>query len=197
MTTFPDDKRCTATAKRSGERCQRAAIPGGKVCIKHGGTAPQVKAAAERRLAEARAAASLEGWGLQVDINPAEALLELVQTKAAEVYHWRHLASNLLDDERAGLLVTRTEEGVGQQGPIDTVTKTASTHVYVTMLHKAEADLARYAEAAIRSGATQAMVDMARKQGAATVDDFRRLIIMARDDLTVDPDQLILTLLEG
>lgn len=44
--------RCTATAKGSGLQCKRRPIPGGTVCVKHGGGAPQVRQAAERRLAD-------------------------------------------------------------------------------------------------------------------------------------------------
>ncbi len=44
-------RRCTALARSSGERCRRAAILGGTVCRVHGGAAPQVKAAAKKRLA--------------------------------------------------------------------------------------------------------------------------------------------------
>ena len=44
---------CTAKANRTGERCRRDAIKGGRVCISHGGKAPQVKKAAARRFAEA------------------------------------------------------------------------------------------------------------------------------------------------
>lgn len=49
-----DQKRCRAT-NRSGKRCGRYAIPGGRVCTTHGGRAVQVKAAADRRLAQADA----------------------------------------------------------------------------------------------------------------------------------------------
>ena len=45
-----DAPRCTATSKQSGERCKRRPIPGGAVCVMHGGAAPQVKAAAMERL---------------------------------------------------------------------------------------------------------------------------------------------------
>jgi hypothetical protein len=41
---------CTATSGR-GTRCRAQAIRGGNVCITHGGAAPQVRAAAVRRLA--------------------------------------------------------------------------------------------------------------------------------------------------
>lgn len=42
--------RCTATAKSTGERCQRPAIKGGTVCYQHGGAAPQVANKAQERL---------------------------------------------------------------------------------------------------------------------------------------------------
>lgn len=56
-----EDRRCRATA-RSGERCKRYAIPGGRTCVSHGGAAPQVRAAAARRRAEAEARALVELW---------------------------------------------------------------------------------------------------------------------------------------
>ena len=45
-----EDRQCTATAKSTGERCQRAAIKGGSVCHVHGGATPQVKQKAQERL---------------------------------------------------------------------------------------------------------------------------------------------------
>jgi hypothetical protein len=44
-------RQCTASSKQSGERCRRAAIQGGFVCVTHGGGAPQVKLSATDRLA--------------------------------------------------------------------------------------------------------------------------------------------------
>lgn len=43
------ERRCRAV-KKSGERCKRYAIRGGRVCPYHGGSAPQVRAKANRRL---------------------------------------------------------------------------------------------------------------------------------------------------
>ena len=45
-----DTPRFTATSKQSGERCKRRPIPGGKVCVMHGGGIPQVRQAAMERL---------------------------------------------------------------------------------------------------------------------------------------------------
>ena len=44
------ENQCTATAKSTGERCQRPAIKGGSVCYQHGGAAPQVQEKAQERL---------------------------------------------------------------------------------------------------------------------------------------------------
>jgi hypothetical protein len=46
------DNRCTATAKSTGERCQRPAIKGGNVCYQHGGASPKVQKKAQKRLDE-------------------------------------------------------------------------------------------------------------------------------------------------
>lgn len=47
------EAQCAARSKQSGERCKKSPMPGSNVCRVHGGSAPQVKAAARRRLEEA------------------------------------------------------------------------------------------------------------------------------------------------
>ena len=44
------DDRCTATAKSTGERCRKNAVPGANVCRYHGGNAKQVQEKAQERL---------------------------------------------------------------------------------------------------------------------------------------------------
>jgi hypothetical protein len=46
----PLGQQCEATSKRSGRRCQRRVIAG-KVCVIHGGKAPQTRQKAEQRIA--------------------------------------------------------------------------------------------------------------------------------------------------
>lgn len=46
------ENQCTATAKSTGERCQRPAIKGSNVCYQHGGAAEQVQKKAQERLDE-------------------------------------------------------------------------------------------------------------------------------------------------
>jgi hypothetical protein len=47
------ERQCVGTS-RNGERCRRRPIPGGDICILHGGGAPQVIEAAKRRLLQGR-----------------------------------------------------------------------------------------------------------------------------------------------
>lgn len=49
--TFDGKPRCTARSKQAKRRCARAATPGTTVCKNHGSAAPQVRAAAQLRLA--------------------------------------------------------------------------------------------------------------------------------------------------
>jgi hypothetical protein len=54
-------RRCSARCKRSGERYRRFAIPGGAVCVMHGGAAVQTARAARQRLLTASRGASFGG----------------------------------------------------------------------------------------------------------------------------------------
>jgi hypothetical protein len=65
-------RQCTAT-NRAGERCQRQPIPGGHVCVMHGGAIPQVQRSARMRL--------LEGADLAIDY-----LLKLLEPRTPCVH---------------------------------------------------------------------------------------------------------------
>ena len=68
-------KRCGAHSSQTGKPCGQWAIRGGTVCRTHGGRAPQVKAAAERRLADLRPAAILYlDWLLNQKAFPSAGL---------------------------------------------------------------------------------------------------------------------------
>lgn len=48
-----DLRLCSAVSSQSGEPCRKPPIRGATVCASHGGSAPQVREAAKRRLLEA------------------------------------------------------------------------------------------------------------------------------------------------
>ena len=130
-------------------------------------------------------------------MNPAEALLELVQGKAAEVAYWNWRVAGLSDGERAGLLVAETQDGVGPQGPVDTTTRKVAPHVFVVMLHKAQDQLASFSAAALRAGVDEALVRLATVQASAVVDLVRAAVERARQDVSVPADVLLLELIGG
>ncbi len=61
-----ESKRCQAR-RSDGEPCGCWAMQGQRVCRVHGGSSPQARAAAERRLAEAKAAQAAITFGLPID----------------------------------------------------------------------------------------------------------------------------------
>lgn len=89
-------RQCTAT-NRSGERCGRAPIPGGTVCRVHGGAAPRVKAAAERRLAlqqaESHVADNVRARG-RLDLR---GVYEELLTTATMAVQWRDALQEQVD----------------------------------------------------------------------------------------------------
>ena len=76
---------CGAKNKKS-EPCGLGPVPGAKRCGRHGGKAPQVQAAAERRLAEEKAknimTNAVRTLGLPIDIDPGKALLDEIHWTA-------------------------------------------------------------------------------------------------------------------
>lgn len=88
-----EPKKCSAT-NRQGKRCGKWAIPGGTVCVMHGGKAPQVKAKADSRLAEL--------------VPPAiQALQELIAGATPDIARLKAVEAVL---DRAGYAITRKHE---------------------------------------------------------------------------------------
>lgn len=67
------------------------------MCAAHGGRAPQVVRAAQRRLALGEAVAELDRLGRPIDVEPAEAMLEMVREAAGNVAFWRAKVQALAD----------------------------------------------------------------------------------------------------
>lgn len=98
MGTDLDYGRFCAATNRRGEPCQKPPIPGGRVCSAHGGKAPQVRAAAERRIAlqqaEAHVAASIDATK-RLDL--AGVYEEMLRTAALAV-QWRDRWQERVDE---------------------------------------------------------------------------------------------------
>lgn len=68
----PPPMRCTARSKRTGNPCQLPPVAGANVCRWHGGAAPQVQAAARRRLQQATDALAAKLLGIALDDGAPE-----------------------------------------------------------------------------------------------------------------------------
>ena len=176
-----DKPKCGGKRRGTEGQCQRPAgwgtdHPGIGACKLHGGSTPNH----HKNALKVQAQRDVTAFGARTDITAPEALLELVQSKAAEVAYWDGRVSELGDDDRAGLLLAKTEQGLGPQGPVDTRTRQAGPHVFVVMLHKAQDQLAAYSAAAIRAGVDRAMVEAVTLQAAWLLPLLYEAITAAR-----------------
>ena len=185
--------KCKATAKSTGQRCQAWAMAGSEVCRVHGGRAPQVKAAAKRRLAEQAAQQAVRTLGLPVDISPTEALLEevrwtaghvawlrsRVQELAEEPTH-RHVSydgedEELLETPRRGALTwgtTKVKTGGDDAG----TTQEAKPSVWYELYTRERTHLIKVCDAAIRAGVEERRVRLAEQQGDLLALAIRQIL---------------------
>lgn len=159
-------RQCRATSTTTGEQCKRAAIKGGVVCHMHGGAAPQVKAAAKRRLAleEARQIVSELSLGTEVETTPEEAILAQVWEAAGNVAVLRGLVEQLEvqfgKDGIAGL--TGNEKKWNEAAP----------HIFVTMYGEERDRLVRVSKIAAEIGLSERMVRIVEQQAELMVRVF-------------------------
>jgi hypothetical protein len=149
-------RKCSAH-RRDGRPCTQYAVNGALVCATHGGAAPQVKAAAAHRLAEAGARATAEKYGLPVRTTAAQALREELDRSAGTVaYLMRRVQA--LDEDALTWGTTerrvRTNPGMGniRGEPQIEVTQSGRLHVLVSMLMAERQHLARLAADMARIG---------------------------------------------
>jgi nucleotide-binding universal stress UspA family protein len=177
-------RRCTATAKSTGQRCGRAPVPGATVCKIHGGGSPRVRAAARRRLDLAAAQQAVVTLGLPRDITPTDALLEEVRWTAGHV-DW--LRQRIQELEKADMTwgVVRVKDGGDDRG----TTEQAGPPVWYQLYERERTHLVKVCAAAIGAGIEERRVRLAEQQGALVAEAIRR--ILSRLDLTAAQQLLV------
>jgi hypothetical protein len=91
--------KCTAKAKSTGERCGKPPVPGATTCRIHGGAAPQVRRAAEERIAVQQAEEAIARL-VPASRVVADPLREL-QVLAGEVLGWKELLARQVAELQA------------------------------------------------------------------------------------------------
>lgn len=175
-------ERCKAHRKTDGEPCMLRPHPGARVCRKHGGSAPQVKAAANERVAVAAVKAEVLRLGSSLDIEPLQALLQQV-SKSAGVVAW--LEGSLKDLEPRK--VTDAEAKEGGKGLI----KGSAFGDYVDPVYKLWTEerrqLAKFAAMCVSAGVAERQVRLAEQQGALIADVIRK--VLGDPELGLSPEQ--------
>jgi hypothetical protein len=156
----PVKRQCVRTVLATGERCRNAPIKGGTVCHKHGGSAPQVKAAAARRVAEGKALAKFERYSPNGrSAEPVDVLAELA-VLVREVTAFKDFAADRLraltaDDWRAA------DAGVAAE---------------VAMFERAADHAGRLLTDVARLGLQERMVRMSEAEGARLYGAMNRAL---------------------
>lgn len=183
--TPSDPHRCKARSRRQdGAQCKRAPMHGQDVCATHGGRAPQNLAAAERRLAQVRAAKAVETFGLPRQIDPRDALLEEVYRTAGAI-DWLH--AQILELDAAAVTWGKTDEvtkTATEYEGVDT-THAASVNVWVQLWQQERKHLVDVSKAAISAGIEERRVKLAEQQGELLAGVIKSIL----GDLKLTPEQ--------
>jgi len=180
----PGSPRCKARSNRTGTQCKRPPMAGQQVCGTHGGKAPQNLAAAQRRMAEVRAAKYVETFGLPREIDPKDALLEELYRTAGAV-DWLHAQVQELEPAQVtwGKTDEVTKTATEYEG-VDT-TYAASVNMWVQLWQAERKHLVAVSKAAIDAGIEERRVRLAEQQGVILAGVIKAVL----GDLNLTPEQ--------
>ena len=145
-------------------------------CKLHGGLGPGARQQAERIAIERRARSALHRLGQSIEIEPAEALLNLVGEAAANVAY--------LADEVGGLTsLTAIPRVTTRAG--DVMEGEEYVRAVVRLYNEERDRLARVAKAALDAGITERQVRLAESQGR----ELARVVVTVLARLELTPEQ--------
>lgn len=187
-----DPKRCRAT-KLNGQQCGCKPITGSTVCRYHGGGTRHVKQAAARRIAIQNARDLVVRLGGSIDVDPLDALLEMVKEAAWNVAAYRialdelgiHVSS--ADEHVAETGGTKVGHGVAIASSYDEKGKRdpAAPHILVAMYSSERDRLARYAKMCLDAGVDERRVRIVEAQA----QQLGSVVEAAVRSLNPTPDQ--------
>lgn len=169
------EQQCGAKARSTGKPCTQPPAPGAKRCRFHGGAAPQVKAAAKRRMAEHAAREAVSKLNLRREVDPHVALLEEVYRAAGVVAYLDEQVKTLREQDMVWGVTQSVEKAAGEFPGTDT-TYAAELNVWVKWWQSERAALAKAAKMALDAGVEERRVQLAEQQGALLADVIRRVL---------------------
>jgi len=178
-------ERCGAKARSTGKPCTQP-VPDGTRCRFHGGAAPQVKAAAQRRKQLAAAQEAVSKLNLRREVDPHVALLDEVY-RAAGVVAWLDDKVRALDEGDMVWGVTEEVEKTAGEFPGTDTTRAAELNIWVKWWQTERTNLAKVAKMALDAGVEERRVRLAESQGALLADVIRR--VLGDPELGLSPQQ--------
>lgn len=156
-------------------------------CRKHGGSTPTGVV----RASQERTEGILNKYATLADVDPAEALLEMVQRHTAIVRYLSILVSRIDEADIVWGLSEEITEPAIVNADNETLTfrvtekRKAGTHPLIDLLHKESRLLREAARDAVNAGVAQRMVTMYETAGDTLLDAFERVL----DSLNLTPEQ--------
>ena len=154
--------------------------PGIGCCRKHGGNTPNGRKSA--RMETARRAVTT--FGLPVEVDPADALLQEVHRTAGHVA-WLGEQVASIDPDALVWGRTKTVKGRSAQGLVDTTDEGASLNVWLQLYQAERKHLVQVCAAALAAGVEERRVKLAEQQGATLAGVIRAVL----DDLGLSGEQ--------
>lgn len=179
---------CKAHNARSLKPCRAYPVPGGTVCVHHGGKTQATGAAVTRYRNEQVAEYAANMLGLvDYDITPTEALLQEVREAAANVAFFRARVQALvgekdLDDPHHPLVWGQTSEKdvSASQFPGTDEEYAAGVHVFYQIYQSERDRMVKAAQMALRAGVEERRIRLA-EMGAEVIIGRIRQILNALD----------------
>lgn len=169
-------RQCTAKSKRSGERCRRTAMKGSTVCPMHGGKSPGALAKAAENLATIEAEKAARTFGLPVEVNPHDALLQELHRTAGAVQWLGALVGGLDRDDIAWGKVKETRGQQLERGAENGTTWTSAPHAYVQLWQTERKHLVDVSKACITAGIEERRVRLAESAGQQLASVVRAVL---------------------
>jgi hypothetical protein len=114
-------------------------------------------------------------YGLPVDIDPAEALLQEVQRTAGHVA-WLAEQVKAVDPEALIWGRTKTRKGRAADGPVDVTDEAAAVSVWLTLYQQERKHLVHVAAAALAAGVEERRVRLAEQHGEVLAGVIRAVL---------------------
>lgn len=171
--------RCSGHSNRTGGGpCGRHPMDGQRVCWTHGGNARQARKAAARRVQEAELAKTARAYGVARDVNPLQAMVELLQDTAGAVVWLRDRIRETEPDALVWGIADEVDKGSGEFPGVDRKFAAAPS-VWLQRYDMERRLLLDVSEKLARLGMDWDAREAVRRQGAALARvgrEFARLL---------------------